>query len=184
MSNKPILARDIYDKYVSVDGLITLPDDETERKLIARALLGKELASKFDYWLSYSFDLIYKEPDEKRRSESAIFKKENYFHESLKLLTDDQKLVVQNLVREISTGLLFSSLVTFDQSDFGDYYLSMLERKSGVELNILPNPLFDLHDELNDWIISFSKYGDEILELIEIKGGWQFKAKEFYSKQD
>ena len=76
---------------------------------------------------------------------------------------------------------MFSNLVALDQCHFGDFNFSLKIKGSEKEISILPDPLNDLHDELNDWLISFSKYGDEILELIETKVGWQFQPKGFES---
>ena len=54
-----MLAKDIYEKYVSADGHITIPSDENERRLLGRALLGAEFISRFDYWLDHAIASIF-----------------------------------------------------------------------------------------------------------------------------
>lgn len=182
MSGKPLLPKDIYEKYVSKDGHVTIPSDESEKKLLGRTLLGKELIGKFDYWLGLAIELILKEPKATKKP-NLIEKNSIYFHQNFKDLSDIQKKAIENLVREISLGVLFSNLVTLDQFHFGKFHFSLKIRDSETEVPILDDSLLldDLHDELNEWIISFSKYSDEILELVEKKTGWQFQPKDFVS---
>jgi hypothetical protein len=180
MSSRPLLARDIYEKYVSIDNQIKIPDDDNEKRLLARAILGKELIARFDYWLTYGIDLVFDELKiSKFGQQSILEKRKAYFYNNFHLLTDTQKAAIRYLVRYISNGILFSNLVALDQPHFGNYNFMLKISGSETEISILSDPLNDLHDELNNWLISFSKYGDEIVELVETKSGWQFKSKEF-----
>ncbi len=183
MGDRPTLARDIYTNYVSDEGEIAWPVDSQECALLARVLYGKQLISTFDYWFSRAIDLIENSgPPTPFPRKNEAYKEDKYFRDKLSTLSVEQKQVVRNLVRTITHGVLFGVLADFDQSDYGEYELAL--KPGGVESNgqtvsVAPNK-HDLHDELNDWILSFSKFADEITELIEIKGGWQFQIKEFY----
>lgn len=180
MSGKPLLPKDIYEKYVSKDGHVTIPSDESEKKLLGRALLGTELMDNFDYWLGHAIELILKEPKMTKKP-NLLEREAIYFHQNFKDLSDTQKKAIENLVRETSLGMLFSNLVTLDQCHFGKFNFTLKIKNSETEVPILDDSLFDLHDELNEWVIGFSKYGDEVLELVEKKTGLQFQPKDFTS---
>ncbi len=183
MVEKPLLASDIYAKYVGEDGDVTWPEDPAERMLLARALYGRELIGDFDYWLDHAIDLIENpEPARPFERENELSRKDRYFREHLSTLTDDQKRAVRNLVRSTVHGAIFSMLVNVDQSGNGDYKLTLSPRYTDLTVLIAPDPPNDLHDELDDWILSFSKFADEILGLREGKWGWEFYFKEFYKE--
>jgi hypothetical protein len=183
--NRPVLARDIYEKYVSDKGEIDWPEDSKERELLARALYGKELISTFDYWFSHAVDLIENpRPSKSFPRKNDAYKQDKYIRDGFSTLSLEQKQVVRDLVRRIVHGVLFGVLVDLDQSHYGEYELSLKpQRVEGNDQTIkitLDKPE-ELHDELNDWVLSFSKFADEIAELIEVKGGWEISLKAFYN---
>ena len=47
-------------------------------------------------------------------------------------------------------------------------------------IQIAPRKNENLHDDLSDWIYSFSRFADEIVELVEDKHGGLFRSREFY----
>lgn len=189
MVEKSRLSIDIYNQYVSRDGSVLWPDDLEEQIYLARAILGRELIAVFDLWIEHANDLIENpEPKKPFLRPNKAYREDAYFRNNLGTLEPKQKKAVRDLIRTTVSGVLFSTLVTLDQGDYGKYDLLLKpfsekpfisEKTDGISLfTNLPD---ELHDELNDWIISFSKFLDEILELIQHpKGWWQFQPIEFY----
>lgn len=184
MGDRPTLAGDIYTRYVREDNEITWPQDGQERVRLARALYGKQLIGTFDYWFSHALDLIENaEPAKPFPRKNEAYKKDAYFRNRLSTLSAEQKQVVRHLIRTTAYGVLFGVLVDIDQSDYGEFTLALKPGAvagNGQTIQLAPDEENDLHDELRDWILSFSRYADEITELVEIKGGWQLQDKEFY----
>ena len=123
------------------------------------------------------------QPREPSLRQNRIKLEDDYFQENLHILESHQKRVVRDLIRTTVIGMLFAALVTLDQSPFGKYDLiltpSQTAENPGVSLfTALPD---ELHDELNDWIISFSDFANEIVELVQHpEGWWQFQPKESF----
>lgn len=184
MVDKPRLAIDIYNQYVRENRLILWPDDLKERALLARALFGRELISKLDSWIKYANDLIENpEPQTPFPRHNKAYFRDKYFRDNLQSLNADQKQAVRNLTRTVIHGTLFSALVTLDQGHFGKYNLLLMpsQDRETPDISLFRDLDEELHDELNDWIVSFSKFSDEILELVQHpKGWWHFQPKEFY----
>src|SRR5688572_23437924 len=65
MSDKPTLARDVYDRYVVNDTEVSWPAASAERTALARALLGRQFVHSLDYWLDHARDLINNREPEK-----------------------------------------------------------------------------------------------------------------------
>lgn len=184
MENRPPLARDIYERYVTATGDVTWPDDDQERTLLARALYGRQLVDTLDCWLSHVIDLVENpEPAEPFLRRNEAYEKDKYFRDRFTTLSAEQKLAVRNPVYTIAHGLLFSVLVDVDRGDYGTIVLGLIPRNKENEVQavqIAPGECFDLHDELNDWILSFSRFADQLVELTELKGAWQLGPKRFY----
>lgn len=156
---KELLEQYVVDKF----GNISIPKSNEEKTKLARALLGLSLIRNLDNWLSSSFDLIDKpEPEVPFRRENALSKKDRAYREAFANLDDEVKAKIKQLIYETTTGVLFSSLITFDQFDFGDLNIKLTPKTSTgttEELDVI-SPKEDLHDEFSDWIENFSKYQD------------------------
>jgi hypothetical protein len=184
MNEKPILAFNTFSKYVRDDRDISWPDSSKERMQLARALYGKQLIHTFDYWLKHAIDLLENSTpsEEPIRRTSKLYRQEKYFRDRLATLSPEQRQTVRHLILTLAHGLLFGSLVDIDQGDYGEFILAMKpkEAQTGKHvIQIAPDVIQELHDELDDWILSFSQFADEITELVPIKGGWQFQRKEY-----
>lgn len=184
MVEKPRLSIDIYNQYVEDDHVVQWPDDPTERVLLARALFGRQLIAKFDSWIKHALDFLENPArQESFQRNSKIDLENKYFRAGLQNLEPAQNKVIRDLICTTVQGMLFSALVTLDQSPFGKYELllmpSQTKDSSGISLfTDLPD---QLHDELNDWIVSFSGFSNEIVELVQHpKGWWQFQPKDFF----
>ncbi len=184
MVDKPRLSIDIYNQYVNEDEVVQWPNDPNERALLARALLGRELMAKFDSRMRWAINFLENsQPQEPFPRKSSLGLEDDYFRQHLYPLETGQKKVVRDLIGKSMVGALFSMLVTLDQSSFGEYDLMLtpsqtVENSNTSLFTALPD---ELHDELNDWIISFSDFADEIVELVQHpKGWWQFQPKESF----
>lgn len=158
--------KELIEKYV-VDkfGNINIPESEEEKQKLARALLGISLINNLDSWLNSAFDLVDNpEPDIPFTRENAASKKDKAFRAAFANLDDEAKEKIKQLVADTTTGLLFSSLVSFDQFDFGALQIKLVPKtpkQETEELNIT-NQQEDLHDELPEWIENFSKYQEQL----------------------
>lgn len=184
MVDKPRLAIDIYNEYVREDNSVYWPDDKEERALLARALFGRELMSDFDYSIKYYIDFLENvEPTKPFTRKNQLHHKDTYFRSNMQTLNPKQKQAIRDLVLEIMYGSFFSPLVTLDQGYFGKFDLQLEpfdeDENSGISLfSFLPD---ELHDELNDWIVSFSEFANEIVELVQHpKGFWHFQPVKTY----
>lgn len=169
---------EIYRKYVDADNNVTWPEDQREKMLLARAIFGKWLIGKFDSWIDEGFDFVENpEPNSAYSRNNLMKKRDQYFRSGLKSLAPEQKVVVKQLVLEMIEGTLFGALVTLDQTRYGQYLLSLRTEggnNPGETIPVAPDKYMDLHDELSEWILGFSKYAGQLLEVIDIKGGQQF----------
>lgn len=184
MINKPRLSIDIYNQYVQYGRSVLWPDDPKERALLARALFGRELMYKFDYWIKHAIDLLVNpEPSTPFPRRNKVYLEEKNYRENLRTLNADQKQAVRNLIRKTANGILFGILVTLDQSCFGKFDLTLTPSQTieNSSISLFADLPEGLHDELNDWIISFSEFSDEIVELVQHpKGWWHFQRKEYF----
>jgi len=175
---KYISPAEIYEKYVDRDSNVVWPEDQREKTLLARAIFGSWFIAKFDSRIDEAFDFIENPNLNSSYSPNSLMgKRDQYFRSGLKNLTQEQKNVVKQLALEMIHSALFGALVTFDQTRYGQYLLSLqTNNRNGPEMTIpiAPFEYMDLHDELNEWILGFSKHKDMLLEVIEIKGGQQF----------
>ena len=187
MADKPRLAIDIYNQYVRKDDSVEWPDDPHEQALIARARHGREIIANFDFWIKQAVDFLDRSDSQKpfpRKNVPYLIDK--YYRERLKTLNTDQKRAVRNLLIMMASGILFSDLVALDQTPDGEYDL-ILKRSKGKykhEISLFNDLPDELHDELNDWIVSFSEYSGEMIEFIQRSDGhWQFRPVEYYKEK-
>ncbi|GEO03905.1 hypothetical protein AAE02nite_15690 [Adhaeribacter aerolatus] len=157
---------ELIEKYV-VDGFgnINLPESEDEKRKLARALLGLSLIGNLDNWLNNAFDLIDNhEPEEPFLRENALSRKDKAFRLAFAHLDNAVKEKIKEIIIDTASGVLFSSLVTFDQFEYGDICISLrpktLDGKS--EALDISDKWEDLHDELPEWIENFSNYRKEL----------------------
>src|SRR5438128_2313954 len=115
MTNRPVIARDVYDKYVKHDSEVAWPDDDRERVLLARALFGKELIGHFDYWVDHAIDFIDNPVPVPSSRRTEGHEKRAYYADKFAELSPEQKQAVKHLVREMTHAVLFSMLVQLDQ---------------------------------------------------------------------
>ncbi len=184
MIDKPRLSIDIYNQYVRDDHVVQWPDDPKERALLARALFGRQLIARFDSRMKWAIDFLENpEPQEPFPRNNRFSIEDDYFRKNLHALESHQKKVLQDLIRTTVVGMLFSALVAVDQSPFGKYDLLLTpsQKVENPHISLFTALPDELHDELNDWIISFSEFADEIVELVQHpKGWWQFQPKESF----
>ena len=182
MNIAPTLARDIYAEHINEKGEAVWPEKSEERSELARVLYGKQLIATFDYWFNHAIDLIENpQPKKSFHRKNEAYKRDRYFRDRLSTLSNEQKQTVRNLVREVAHGILFGMLVDIDQSNYGEIEIAMRLSEDNNELvKIAPDQPIELHDELNNWVISFSKFAYEIAELVETKYGWEIQLKKFY----
>lgn len=158
--------KELIEKYV-VDrfGNINIPESEEEKQKLARALLGISLINNLDSWLRSAFDLVDNpEPEIPFSRENAASRKDKEYRATLANLDDEVKEKIKQLIGDITTGILFSFLVSMDQFDFGELQIKLIPKTSNEEakeLNV-SNKQKDLHDELPEWIGNFSKYREQL----------------------
>jgi hypothetical protein len=158
--------KELIEKYV-VDkfGNIEIPGLEEEKQDLARALLGISLISSLDNWLSSAFDLV----DNPKRDkpfirDNVVSKKDKAYRAAFANLDNVVKEKIKQLIADTATGVMFSTLVTFDQFDFGELQIKLVPKtlngeKEELDLN---KKCEDLHDELPEWIENFSRYKEQL----------------------
>ncbi len=186
MDERPNLALDTFNKWVRDNSDVAWPDSAEEQMQLARALYGKQLIHTFDYWIKYVIDLLENPApsEELIRQTSALSRQEKYFRSKLATLSPEQRQTVRHLILTIAHGLMFGSLVDIDQGDYGEHILAMKPKGTQAgkhAIQIAPDAFQELHDDLDDWILSFSQFADEITELVPINDRWQFQRKWFYN---
>lgn len=154
------------DKYVADQfGHITIPTTAEEKVALARALLGFSLISNLDIWLNDAFDLIDNpEPKEPFLRENEASRKDKALRTTLGGLENEAKEKIKQLVLDTGTGVLFSTLVSLDQFDFGEISIKLKPKtltEDNQELEITKK-WEDLHDDLPNWIESFSKFKEKL----------------------
>jgi hypothetical protein len=181
-----ISPKDIYAKCVDANGSVTWPEDPRACKLLARAILGAWLIPKLDGVVREAYDMIDSPESNEENSSRSYTERDEWFRSTLNQLTDKQKQVVSRLILETAYAVLFHSLVTLDQTpNFGRYVLSLrVEQEDGSmrDIQISPHSFFDLHDDLDGWMLAFSRFGDELIKVVKTKHGEQFAPVAPYVK--
>ena len=188
MTSQPELARDLITKATARGEGLSWPTDPTDQARLARSFLGRQTVARLDNSIEWADDLLRRqngdEPRPARRNE--LVKRREYFQAELAELTDAQRRAIHHLIREAATMTLFGILVGIDQPDLGEIRVELAPDPESLEahsIRMAPDPqLPDLHDELQDWILSFSKYRDEQVSLEQTRLGWQFAPVKYYEK--
>ena len=161
---------------------VKLPEDVNERKKYGRALMGLELISKFDSWIDHGLEHLDSEVPKIPKRNIKMFNQEKKLRELLTSLNDDQKEAVQYLIKNLLHGMLFITLGYFDQPTLSDAVEITLKNKIGddiVEIPINSDSCIDLHDELLNWIYSFSRYKDDFFVVSKENDSYCFSPKGF-----
>lgn len=152
--------KELIDKYAKDKfGNLAIPETEEEKEQLARAVFGKNLVNVLDGWLEAAFDFVDNpEPIEPFIRENESSRKDKAFRNTFKNLDSQTKEKIKELITETATGLLFSTLVSFDQFDYGQLKMALSPKTTDnleEEWNITGEGL-DLHDELDEWIETYS----------------------------
>ncbi len=162
--------KELIEKYVADKfGNINIPESEEEKQKLARALLGISLISNLDNWLSSAFNLVDNpEPETPFSRENAASKKDIAFRMAFASLDNEGKDKIKKLIADTTTGMLFSTLISVDQFDFGELQIKLVPKKlsGATEEWSVTNKLEDLHDELPEWIESFSRHQEKLKNYI------------------
>jgi hypothetical protein len=171
--------QDIINKYLKSDlGAIEIPNDDHEKRKLARALLGSSIVHELDYWLGIAQDYVEnKEPKEPFLRDNELSRKDKAFREAFSKLDNETKAIVIKLVSSTATGIIFSLLTMFDQFDFGELTLSLKPKSTDSTEIQISSDSEELHDELSEWIYSFSKFKDGLVEKEENKDWTTYRIK-------
>ena len=169
----------LIEKYlISNFGNIVIPENEDDKIKLARALLGLSIISNLDYWLDHAKDYLDNDqPKEPFIRDNELSRKDKTFRDTFSKLDNETKTVVLKLISSTVTGVLFGMLTSFDQFDFGELILSLKPKAVDKTEIKISSDLEDLHDELSEWIYTFSKYKDDLVEKEETKFGTTYRLK-------
>ena len=173
------LMNEIINKYLNNDrGEIQIPADNEERHKLVRALIGFSFTKRLDYWLDFARDYVENSaPKEPFVRDNELSKKDRLLRDTLSKLDDHTKKVLIRLIDSTATGVLFSILTDMDQFGFGKIILSLRPKSDdGTQIEI-SSETEDLHDELAEWIYSFSKFKAELVDVEEGKYGTSYQLK-------
>ena len=171
--------QDIIKKYLKTDfGDLEIPDSDQEKLKLARALLGSSIVHGLDYWLDIAKDYVEnKDPKEPFLRDNEFSRKDKTFRDTFSKLDKETKEVIIKLVNSTATGIVFSLLTSLDQFDYGDLTLS-LKPKSAEPTEIkISSDTEGLHDNLSEWIYTFSKFKDDLVEREENKNSLSYRLK-------
>ena len=185
MDSRPRLAIDIFNQYVTQDFGVNWPDDESERSLLARALLGKSLISRFDLAIDNQYALIDGHTTKfEPKANSDLGKIHDYKKKQFNSFSKSQTSFIKKVILDAQFQSFFDVLVRFDQPSDGSYDLVLnlftSNGESPIPIKLMGNHLDDLHNDLFDWLYSFSKYGNELVELVQNKHSMSFHTKNIF----
>ena len=152
--------KELIDKYVKdIFGNLEIPETEEEKKQLAREVFGKNLVNILDGWLEVAFDFVDNpKPEEPFIRENESSRRDKAFRNTFKNLDAQTKEKIKELITDTATGLLFSTLVSFDQFDYGLLKIT-LSPKTADNLDekwSITEEGLNLHDELDEWIENYS----------------------------
>lgn len=153
---------DFWKANLNEDNQIVWPENEMDRKQLATLLFGTAFIESLDSWINLASDHVNQSNPEKpfvRRNE--VYRRNKAYREIFSQLTDQQKDMVMKLIRDVASGVLFSTLVHFDQFYQAEVEITVVDSKSKERVIIAPEG-DDLHDQYFDWIKRFSQYGNEL----------------------
>ena len=171
--------QDIIKKYLKPDsGDIEIPDTEKEKLKLARALLGYSIVHKLDYWLDTAKDFVEnKEPKESLLRDNEFSRNDKTFRDTFTKLDKRTQELIIKLVNSTATGIIFSMLTNIDQFDFGELTLSLKPKSAETTVIKISSDTQDLHDDLAEWIYTFSKFKDDLVEKEESKNWISYRIK-------
>jgi hypothetical protein len=179
----PEFARYVYDRHVDDKGRPNWPESPGDRRHLARALLGFWLASELDAEIELARKLIeIPEPFEVVHQERGKDVEAEYFRAELSSLTESQRRAVLSLVQNTAYGILFRLLTTMDGVTGYEPIYSFLSTGPKWEppqdlVPLTDKGLEELHDCLGGWLLSFSKYADDLVEYRTARFGWEIGFK-------
>jgi hypothetical protein len=153
-----------YEQHVGPDNRIIWPEDPVARKQLARDLLGFSLVATLDYWIDLATDYVSNpEPAEPFVRHNEAWKRDSLYRSVFRTLSTEQREMVLALVRDVTSGVLFGSIVDVDQFPPADVEIAMIEREDHAvgERVVLTSGEGDLHDEVHDWINRFSHHASK-----------------------
>ncbi|PSR52576.1 hypothetical protein AHMF7605_03060 [Adhaeribacter arboris] len=153
--------KELLEKYANDSfGNLEIPETDEKKQQLAREVFGKNLVSVLDGWLEIAFDFVDNpEPKEPFQRENEFSRRDKAFRENFKNLDSQTKEKIKELISDTATGILFSTLVSFDQFDYGQLKIT-LSPKTIDNLDeewIITDEDIDLHDELDGWVENYSK---------------------------
>jgi hypothetical protein len=170
---------EIIQKYLKdSSGEIYVPSNQDEKTKLARALLGYSIVKNLDYWLDIAKD--YLQNDFSREAflrDNELSRKDKMFRDTFSKLDTATKETILTLINSTATGIVFGLLTNFDQFDFGQLILSLKPKSSETTAIEISSDIEDLHDELAEWIYSFSKLKDELVVREEDEHGISYLIK-------
>ena len=171
--------QDILKKYLKSDIRdIEIPENDQEKLKLARALFGYSIVDQLDCWLAIARDYIEnKEPKEPFVRVNELSRKDKLFRETFSKLDAETKAIIIKLVNSTMTGIVFSLLTKLDQFDFGELKISLKPKSTDCTEIKISSDSEDLHDELSEWIYSFSNFKDELVEKKENKNWTTYRLK-------
>jgi hypothetical protein len=155
--------KELLDKYARDKfGNLEIPESEEQKKQLAREVFGKNLVNILDGWIADAFDLVDNpEPQEPFTRDNAASRKDKTFRNTFQNLDSHSKEKIKELIADTATGILFSTLVSFDQFDYGQLKITLTPKTTGnlkEEWQITnTKEMLDLHDKLDEWIENYSK---------------------------
>ena len=154
--------QDFFKSHLKPDGQINWPEEVVDREQLARTIFLLGFVSSKDYWIRFADDLITcpKPQTPYVRPWSDYAKTDKNYRDLLATLTEEQRAVVQKLVRHVVGGALFSSLVSIDQFPRADVRIELVSTTNAPVdfcVQVAPGPE-DLHDRFHELEQEFSDY--------------------------
>jgi hypothetical protein len=144
------------------DNQIAWPENEKERKQLACLLFGTAFIESLDYYIDLASDFVHHpNPAKPFVRKNAAYRRDKAYREIFSELTDAQKEMVMKLIRDVASGVLFSTLVRFDRFHNAEIDITVIDRKSNERVAIAPE-VVELHEQFFDWVQRFSKYNNEL----------------------
>ena len=127
------------------------PNDNAEAAKAARELFLNECSNNARYWIKWIMDFVmYPDPEKPfERPSSDIAKEDAAFRKSLSSLSTQQKENLLELLNRSLSGVIFSTLLTFDQFPHGEASIHVregLEKEAGRQFLVSPTDT-ELHED-------------------------------------
>jgi len=133
---------------------IDIPDDNDDR---VNLFLGSQITECIKYWIDRGFDFVDNEKPEKPfERENVTEQKDRAYRKAFYGLDDDTKFQLKKLLRESIEGVVFSTMLRFDQPPVGMWNIELINPDTNESLGIA-NIDESLHEDLYKWIKLFEK---------------------------